>query len=141
MASAVYILDLQGKVIISRDYRGDTIAPLVQEHFVQRVIAPPSSSTSSTMDHMNTTTNNTTTNTNNNMDDIPSSADVPPPPVFESGGMSFAHILHKDIYRQYIPTALVIIIIITTTHTYNNSNTHHITTSHTYIHTCSGGSC
>ena len=37
MASAIYILDLKGKMLISRDYKGDT-PHSVMEKFVKRVV-------------------------------------------------------------------------------------------------------
>ncbi len=70
MASAVYILDLKGKILISRDYRGDTPNFVIQEKFVKRVIAVQESE--------------------NEEKDIR--------PVFEDGGFNFVFIQHKNLY-------------------------------------------
>lgn len=83
--SAVFFLDLSGRIILSRNYRGDVPATCV-EKFAARILDPPEES-SEDVDDME-------------ISEI-SSADSSltyPRPIFCSGGISYAFIQHKNVY-------------------------------------------
>ena len=77
VASAVFVLDLKGKVLISRDYRGD-IQPAAVDRFMPLILAAEESGA----------------------DEEGNSGPGYAPPVLSEDGVHYLYIKHNNLYRM-----------------------------------------
>ena len=91
MISGIYILDLKGKILISRQYRADISSSLIAEKFITLLQESQELSTNTTASSSATT--------------VTHSSRLDPtfsPPILSYGGYHYLYIRHADIYCRQI---------------------------------------
>lgn len=81
--SSLFFLDLKGKILISRDYRGD-IPPNYAEEFIELL-----SERENLLENESESSRRSTSNSNNNNVQ---------PPIFHKNGISYCYIKYNNLY-------------------------------------------